>query len=57
MHVHIATSEGVAKFWLEPIIALAGYHDVKPQELRKIEEIIREREHELKSAWRKHLTR
>ena len=24
MHVHVSTSEGTAKFWLEPIVALAA---------------------------------
>ena len=56
MHVHVATSDGTAKFWLEPIIALATYYGLNERELRDMEEIIREREDEFKSAWRQHFS-
>ena len=26
MHVHITSADGNAKFWLEPIVALANYY-------------------------------
>ncbi len=39
MHVHVATPDGVAKFWLEPIVALATFHNLKAHELQRIEEI------------------
>jgi hypothetical protein len=32
-HVHIASPKGVAKFWLDPIIALAAYYNVSRREL------------------------
>ena len=54
MHVHIATSDGVAKFWLEPIVALANFYNLNSKELRKIENIVREHEDEFKFAWRRH---
>ncbi len=53
-HVHIATPDGVAKFWLEPTIALASYHKLNEKTLRKLEELVRENEDEFKSAWDKH---
>jgi 3-dehydroquinate synthetase len=28
MHVHVQVAYGRAKFWLEPLIALADYHDL-----------------------------
>lgn len=56
MHVHIATPDGVAKFWLEPIVALANYHNIKTKDLRKIEEIVKEHEDEFRSAWRRHVS-
>ena len=55
-HVHVASPDGVAKFWLEPIIALASHYSLSTRELRKIETIVRENEDEFKSAWRKHFT-
>ena len=53
-HVHVATSDGVAKFWLEPTVALASYHSLSANELRTIDAFVREHESEFKSAWDKH---
>jgi hypothetical protein len=55
-HVHIASADGVAKFWLDPIIALARYYNISAKELRKIETIVREHENEFRSAWDRHFT-
>ena len=54
MHVHVATPDGIAKFWLEPIVALATFHNLTAKDLRKIESIVREREDESRSAWRQY---
>lgn len=40
-HVHVATSEGECKFWLEPI-QLARNKGVPGHEVRKIEKLIYE---------------
>lgn len=56
VHVHISTSDGVAKFWLEPIIALANFYNLTTKDLRKIETVVKEREDEFKSAWRQHFS-
>ena len=53
-HVHIATPDGTAKFWLEPTIALATYHNLSPHVLRKLDELVREREDEIRKAWDTH---
>ncbi len=37
MHVHVESESGKAKFWLEPIIALADYHEFRQHELNEIE--------------------
>ena len=55
-HVHIATPDGIAKFWLEPTIALASYHNLSAKELRSIDELVREHEHDFKSAWDQHFS-
>ena len=55
-HVHIATADGQAKFWLEPTIALASSHNLSPKVLRAIDELVREHEDELKSAWDEHFS-
>ena len=56
LHVHVATSDGVAKFWLEPLVALASFHNLRTRDLRRIEAIIKEHEHEFKSAWHRHFS-
>ncbi len=56
MHVHIKGQEGRAKFWLEPIIALADYRGFKTYELKEIEKIIIEHQKEFQDAWKKHLS-
>jgi len=54
MHVHVATSEGIAKFWLEPLIALENHHNLSAKELAEIQKVIEEHTDEFKSAWRRH---
>ena len=56
IHVHVATSEGLAKFWLEPIVALADFYNLKTKDLCKMETIIKEHEDEFKSAWHRHFS-
>jgi hypothetical protein len=53
-HVHVATAGGMAKFWLEPVVALESYHDLSPRDLRDVDLLVREHEDELKSAWDRH---
>ena len=53
-HVHVVTSDGVAKFWLEPLVALASFHNLSTKDLRQIETLVREHEDEFRSAWDKH---
>ena len=53
-HVHVATPNGIAKFWLEPTIALASYHQLNQKELNRIDALVRENENDLKSAWNRH---
>jgi hypothetical protein len=53
-HVHVATPDGIAKFWLELTIALASYHQLNQKELNRIDALVRENENDLKSAWNRH---
>lgn len=38
-HIHVATSSGECKYWLEPV-KMAKNRGVKPHELRKIEKLV-----------------
>lgn len=53
-HVHIATADGTAKFWLEPTVALASHHNVSSKELRAIDALVREHEDDFRTAWDEH---
>ena len=49
MHVH--GTDGEAKFWLEPEIALARNHALSDQQIAKIKELVEEHRDELIAAW------
>lgn len=56
MHVHVHSSEGEAKFWLEPQIELAKNHRISRNQLHEIEKMIEEHYDQLTNAWRDHFT-
>ena len=52
MHVHVSSSDGEAKFWLEPKVGLAKNYGYSDKRLKQIEQLIEEHYDELTSAWR-----
>lgn len=54
MHVHVTSPEGEAKFWIEPIVALADHYHLSNANLKEIQKIVEERSDEIKKAWEKH---
>ena len=57
MHVHVQAPDGEAKFWLEPSIELADHTGLKPHVLNQMEQLVREHEHEIRTAWHAHFSR
>lgn len=55
-HVHVAASDGVAKIWLEPEVALAAHHNLNQTQLSAIEALVREHADEFIRAWNQHLS-
>jgi hypothetical protein len=53
-HVHVQSTAGEAKYWLEPQIELARNHNLSSGDLRRIEELIREHEDDIRRAWDTH---
>jgi hypothetical protein len=53
-HVHVSSSEGEAKFWLEPIVSLAWNSDLSPKQLRELLRVVEKRKNEINRAWNKH---
>jgi hypothetical protein len=54
MHVHVNTSDGTAKFWIEPLISLAEYYNLSTKELKEIQLIVEENQNEFINAWKRH---
>ena len=57
IHVHVATPDGVAKFWLEPKMDLAKNHGFSDKDLRVVQQLIEEHEDEIRSAWHRYFRR
>ena len=56
MHVHVRSSDGEAKFWLEPEIELAKNYHYSRKQLKEIESFIEVHYSELINAWKKHFS-
>jgi hypothetical protein len=54
MHVHVQSTEGEAKFWLEPQIELSQSYGLPPHEINAALQLIRENEDVIRRAWHGH---
>ena len=54
MHVHVISPDGEAKFWLEPMIALAVNKGLGAAELNELKHIVEERQDEIRDHWQRH---
>lgn len=54
IHVHIISSEGEAKFWLEPTIALVNYSGFSKTQLNSLQKIIERHKNEIIKKWKEH---
>ena len=54
MHIHVVSSDGEAKFWLEPEIELAKNYHYSRKNLKEIETLVEVHYNELISAWQQH---
>jgi hypothetical protein len=44
MHVHIYSSDGEAKFWLEPEVSLAQNYGLAEKEIKNLKKIVEDRQ-------------
>ena len=54
MHVHVHSSHGEAKFWLEPRIELARSYGLPQAEVNEASQLIRDNEDVIRRAWTDH---
>lgn len=57
MHIHVHSSNGEAKFWMEPKIEIAQNYGLSPKELREAHKLIEEHKNEIYAAWQQHFLR
>jgi hypothetical protein len=53
MHIHIVAPGGEAKFWVEPIVALAMSKGFSKKEVLEMQRIVEKRQDEIEEAWKK----
>lgn len=54
IHVHIAHSDGEAKFWLTPEVALASHTGLSAQQLRDAQRVVVSHLEEILNEWNRH---
>lgn len=54
MHIHVSCADGEAKFWIEPIVALAEHYDLSAKQIKEIQKIVEEHASEITKAWKTH---
>lgn len=57
MHVHVINADGEAKIWIEPGIEVARNHGLGSKALTVALTLTKEREDEIRRAWRDHFGR
>lgn len=57
MHVDIWSPEGEAKFWIEPIVALADYKKFSSKQIKELDKVVNEHVKEIEKAWKKHFSK
>ncbi len=54
MHVHVMGQNCEAKFWLEPEIELSVNKGMSVALLKKAENLVIQRQEEIRNAWKRH---
>ena len=54
IHIHIVSPEGEAKFWIEPLVALADYSGLSKRELKELEKVVEEHAAKIEKAWKEY---
>ena len=57
MHIHVYSSDGEAKFWIEPLVTLADSYGLSKKQLIETQKIIEGRINEITKAWKNHFNR
>ncbi|MBL7138716.1 MAG: DUF4160 domain-containing protein [Bacteroidales bacterium] len=53
-HVHVSTSDGTAKIWLEPVVGLTESYNMGSKDLTEVLKIVEENKDDFIKKWDKH---
>lgn len=56
MHVHVVSSDGEAKFWIEPKIEVAQNYGLSAAKLNAALKLVEEHADEIRRAWAEHFS-
>jgi len=54
MHIHIISPDGEAKFWIEPLVALADYSGFSDRQIKELAKVVKKHEKEIEKSWKNH---
>ncbi len=54
MHIHVNSTEGESKFWMEPDIEIAYNKGLSMKALNEAYALIKEHEDEIRKCWKEH---
>ncbi len=54
MHVHVTSPDGEAKFWIDPVIALATVSGLNTRQIRILQKLVETHEKEIRDCWAVH---
>ena len=54
IHIHVRAAGALAKFWVQPAVALSENHGFSETQLREIDRIVRDNARQITKAWHDH---
>ena len=54
MHVHVSCADGEAKFWLEPVVALAQNYGLNERQVKDAQALVEVHADECRKSWKAH---
>ena len=57
IHVHVSSPDGEAKFWIEPIVALANHTGFSVRQIKELQKVAETHASEITKAWKKHFSK
>ena len=51
-HIHVVSSSGEAKFWLEPLVSLTHSAGLSQHELKRLQKIVEQNNGKFRKAWK-----